>query len=437
MDSKLIAVIVSALAAAGPVLAQTAAEIELQTKAAAARKAEAEAAKAELDLRNARMAVPNPGVSGRVTETAGAATGEERLLAARALNAVSDCIAPRVRASLAGFATSGSTPAQWMTGSGCDVVATAPAAPTGAQVILFLADERPTLDNWITFERRAQQLDTAFKEAERLFNEAVAGDPEMKNAGAAEMMGFLPGVGEVGTGIAALTNLIGYFGSEYSVGGSSIPPDNNMFEASLTRALLGQGVRVRRPGRAAPTAMPEAMADRFMAWDERTANAAARLAFAQARAKAYEKEPKRAAPWTKAAGALQNAAGGASALYAWLATADPKGGLVMGRVLAEQQLDADLKDERKRIAYLYISVSSASGSHYSRRNLWTVLGDMPFWTMGSVVVGYQLVDPKSGVTIAADQIPFHGGYMRIHRVPEAVPSAGPLPTRPPRERGRR
>ncbi len=428
MKSRLMPALAALLVVAGPAAAQTAAEIELQTKAAAARKAEADAALAEINLRNAQINVPSSGVTGRVTETSGAAMGEERLLAARALNGVSDCIAPRVRGAMANFQASPDDPAKWMAGSGCARPADATGAPalgSPARVLLFVGDERPTLDSWLTYKRREQQLDAAFTAAAALFQAASDQDDALKAAGGQEMAAFLPlgalgALGTIGTGVSALSNLIGFFGSEYSVGGAAITPDNTMFESSLTRALLTQGIEVRRPGRAVSLGLQSEMSAKFAAWDDKAATASGQLALAQAMVKLYEKDPRKAAPWIKAAGALQNAITASGAMYTWLAGADPKGGLVLGRVLADGELSRDLNAAGRKTYFLFITVSSASGSHYSRRNLWTVFGGMPFWAMGSVVVGYQLVDPVTKVTFAADQIPYHGGYRRVNEVAAVI-----------------
>jgi len=65
-------------------------------------------------------------------------------------------------------------------------------------------------------------------------------------------------------------------------------------------------------------------------------------------------------------------------------------------------------------------ISSAGGTYYTRKNLWSFFGTMPFFTMGGVVVNYSLFDGKTGFVLSAGAIPLDGGFFKVGQLPQEL-----------------
>lgn len=86
--------------------------------------------------------------------------------------------------------------------------------------------------------------------------------------------------------------------------------------------------------------------------------------------------------------------------------------LVMTDFMINKLKDGDL--------LLLVNLTSAQGSYYTKKNLWTFFGSMPFYNMGSVVINYRLIEGLNGNVIKADTLPFHGGFYKSSEVEDVV-----------------
>lgn len=66
---------------------------------------------------------------------------------------------------------------------------------------------------------------------------------------------------------------------------------------------------------------------------------------------------------------------------------------------------------------LFVHVNAAAGGYYTKKNLWTFLGSMPFYVMGGAIVSYLEFDGKSGEVIHAGQFTIHSGHDKVSKVP--------------------
>jgi hypothetical protein len=91
---------------------------------------------------------------------------------------------------------------------------------------------------------------------------------------------------------------------------------------------------------------------------------------------------------------------------------------------------------------LFVRLNSSAGGYYTKKNLWTFFGDMPFFVSGGAIASYLAVDGASGSVKAAGQFQVHSGYHKLHKVeerflvrPAPAPSAAAVaPGRPAAER---
>jgi hypothetical protein len=96
-----------------------------------------------------------------------------------------------------------------------------------------------------------------------------------------------------------------------------------------------------------------------------------------------------------------------------LSVADAKGVAPITKIALEKAICDELKGEEALA--LVLDVRAMVGGYYTKKNLFTFLGGMPFYVMGGAVVTYYLVD-KKGKVKKAGLVPVHGGYAPVQEV---------------------
>ena len=86
------------------------------------------------------------------------------------------------------------------------------------------------------------------------------------------------------------------------------------------------------------------------------------------------------------------------------------GPLAMSELLkAKAYIDADFTQ------FLELKIDAAGGSYYTKKNIWSTLGDMPFEIAGGAVVHYTFFN-RGGQVLAADSIQVHSGYYEVNDI---------------------
>ncbi|WP_290494996.1 hypothetical protein [Hyphomonas sp. UBA4494] len=67
--------------------------------------------------------------------------------------------------------------------------------------------------------------------------------------------------------------------------------------------------------------------------------------------------------------------------------------------------------------FLEVKIDAAGGSYYTKKNIWSTLGDMPFEIAGGAVIHYTLFD-AGGRVLAADSVQVHSGYYEVNAIAE-------------------
>jgi hypothetical protein len=237
--------------------------------------------------------------------------------------------------------------------------------------------------------------------------------------------------------VAKAADLGSYFLSNYEIGGIAVAPaDVEQLISALAGSLVRKGIGVVLVGRRAPQRSELAcllgdLPRLIMETEASISDLASRIKRTK---QAAEQTPDLAAKielqettarLEQAAARCRLALTRAGDFIAGLAAADARGALLITKVAQEKAVCNELTG--KSALMLVVQVHATVGGYYTRKNLWTLFGTMPFSAMGGAVVTYQLLD-KDGALRASGLIPIHSGYRSIPEVEELVNSK--LPTDP-------
>lgn len=344
--------------------------------------------------------VAGSGIAGTVTLKNDAGKGEATLLAAlamsRAARKIKDNIAGEVKDKRV-ILTSGSETLQY---------------PNYRQFLLGL-------------ELTTSALDSVIREAADLRNKAreAAKAPTTTTESTAEAPAALT---VAGVAIDAISKLGSYFMTDYEASSIALTEDDEQLMNAVAGCLLEQpadrpaavvlpGRRPAQPGELA-TILKE-LTDRVRTIDAATTDAAneAKTQRGQSEASAANKDRhlRAAELCDSAADLLRKALAKAEAFLATLGVADAKGVTLIAKIAAEKAF-ADAANDPNALC-LALDVRAVAGGYYTKKNLWTFLGFMPFYVMGGAVVTFQLVD-KDGNLKSAGTVPVHAGYANVKEV---------------------
>ena len=398
--------------------------VDPQVAAANAEKARTDAEKAALesrkglsdarkgaDLSAAQAAigtVTSSGIAGTVTVKGDAGKGEATLLAALAISRAAAKIATSIAGTVGGktvVLTPGSETLQY---------------PNYRQFLLGRDLIISALESAIT---GAQDLRES---ANKLFA-APAPGPMHADATAEA----IPALTAAGVAIDAISKLGSYFMTDYEAGNLAVSADLDQLMSAVAGSLLGMAdpnrpAAVVLPGRKPPAGNEFAgiiveLTDQVKRIDSALENATREAnrqrALGAADAADKDKHLRAAELCDAAADLLNKALAKSQAFLATLAVADAKGVTLIAKIAAEKAF-ADAANDANALC-LVLDVRATAGGYYTKRNLWTFLGFMPFYVMGGVVVTFQLVD-KDGKLKGAGTVPCHAGYANVKNVEKSV-----------------
>ena len=343
--------------------------------------------------------VPSSGIQGSVETKDRAGVTEAALLAGRAVGLAAQQIAADLTSS--DFPTCGTV------------------------LLLFAAADAPSFNGLLNFRAQQALLRQALADATRISIESHQRAPM-------PTVEVVPSAAAVGMGLDAASRLLGFFRSDFSIGGVQLTVDDSMLVHALAgNPTLRQKYVVRLPAQYNPQALANP-ADGIL--QDLIALAALRAGNGDAidrheRAQAHFLTASAAASAQIHQAALA-ALKGANALYdaffTGLTTADDKGSVPLSAIAREEAVARDLDSGA---ALLVVKLQTAGGAHYTRKSLWTFFGWMPFYNMGGVVASYVLLSGREGDTLRSGVVPIHGGFFRSSRIQRAVErEAAPSPS---------
>ncbi|MGO4479459.1 hypothetical protein AB4Z32_24765 [Massilia sp. 2TAF26] len=372
-------------------------------------KAKSDKTAAELELAKSKIGnIPDGPFTGTVTLGEKSGNAEAALLAAVAIKQIATRIVTHMDAAYA-ERTQRATP---------------------RNIIIMSTADIPSFSAVQNFRIQKSVIEQAYKDSEK-----KAEDADERAAPPATPEFVAPQT--IGLALDATNKLLNFFRTDYSIKGVDITVEDLM----LVNALGGEITNTRKTkyqvtlpttfnGNALATAGSSVISVFFglaQKRDECVARSArhSRTAdFYVAESKKPEKnEPdrtidaERANVQKAAADQWKSTATLIDAFLTKITTPDEKGIIPLSALTKENSIaDALSKDTD----ILIVKIHNANGSLYTKKNLLTALGKMPFFIMGSAVASFSLFDGRDGRLLSADLIPIHGGYTSVQDVKNTV-----------------
>jgi hypothetical protein len=275
---------------------------------------------------------------------------------------------------------------------------------------IFGTKEFPAFQRLLTFRFRKELIKQAFEAA-----------------GVKRPVGLVPEAvtpGMVSAGLDAFSKLLGYFKTDYTIGGVETKLDESLLLFSVAGKLSGKEVHL--PLLYQPNAQTDAVAALTKEMSElvdlrtRAADQAKKLKDDIASMEKKAADPQNAASKDEllaTAAALKpklDQLNGVIGLYdsfaASITAPEANTGAIPLSTLAQEfAIEAALK---AGASVLLLRLENTGGGYLLKKNLLTGLWKMPLYHMGGATVTYVLLNGSEGKVIAGDVIPIYGGFVK-------------------------
>ncbi len=237
-------------------------------------------------------------------------------------------------------------------------------------------------------------------------------------------------VATVGLALQALDQLFGYFRSEHEVGGIDLDKNNLQLlvatannlgqkEVSIPDIYFGKNERL-----GAIDEIFEQLKTPMNLWQKAEAQNSlldekiARKTKEQKDTGNTKELEKEILDLKRAKQNLESSVAIFSDFYNKLLTSTADGPPPITSVIKETVLQRALDDGSCLVA---LKIHESGGSYFTKKNMLTFFGGMPFWHMGGVVVGFAMID-NCGSVRKAGLFPVHGGFVKSSKVERYVQS---------------
>jgi len=406
-------------------------ETALYNRQTAAAEARLAAINADLAADKARFGTVSPsGLSGSVTTANGAGNSEATLLAARALESAAAIIAGKVTAI------------------------------AGSKSVVVVAGTQPlSFGYWEVFQIQSDLVGRAFDRAKRILTEAeklasqtsgsddvftllrdnkpldiethgIVGGATTRSIGKTGFAGLATGGLVTGAGAALdlASKLASYFQTDYQWSGATV---SGIDDSTLALSVAGRLPNAHFPSLWSGTSHIRKVAALLEPLTDMSSDLFPAVAAAQEKSRALKKalatekdeETKIgmtavSAAYDRGIDAFNAGLKSLDAVVSSLAAPDKDGMPAAMKVLNEQKL-ASLTERSALV--LFVKLAASVGSSYTKKYLGaTIMGYVPFFVSGGVVVEHMLVDGKSGRVWSSGQIPMHGGYYAANALPDQI-----------------
>jgi hypothetical protein len=349
-----------------------------------------------------KFTVPDSGFTGSISAGDKAGTIEASLLAAEALNIAATYIAKDVKA-------------------------------TGT-LVLYTTTQVPDFQALISFRTQRTSTDALLQAAadklDQVMLKAAALLPPAREAAFPSM---------IGAAFDAANKLLGYFRTDYAIQGINLTPDDVLLINALSSKLSGQAtvlVPATYNAAALATEVPiltqlNSLASKRIFLQQKS-DVAGTLVTALDKAAATETDAAKKQQETSVSAELKTAADQAKialtlydGLMTKITTPDDKAQVPLTAIIQQDAVQTALAGGARLMT---AKLSTVGGSYYTRKNLLSFFGGMPFFTMGGVVVSYNILDGKTGAVLSAGVVPIDGGFYKVGKLPakfSGVPKTTP------------
>jgi tetratricopeptide (TPR) repeat protein len=278
---------------------------------------------------------------------------------------------------------------------------------------LFGAKEFPNFQRLLTFRFRKELIKKAFETAGITLRR--------------EELPVTPGM--VSAGLDAFSKILGFFKTDYEIGGIDVKLDESLLIFSVAGRLAPKEVLL--PLTYEPSAQAGAVAAltnemaELVRLRNQTADEVTRTKNLITDFEKKAADPQNAAnkdTLLARAAALKprlDQLNGVIALYdsfaSSLTTPEANTGSIPLAILAQEfAIDTALKETKA--AVLLLRMDNSGGGYLLKKNLFTGLWAMPLYHMGGATVGYLLLSGPDGKVVAGDVYPIHGGFVRTDKI---------------------
>lgn len=280
-----------------------------------------------------------------------------------------------------------------------------------SHVYVFAAREFPSFQRLLAFRFRKELIKLAF---------TAAG---VQPPAVAQGKAVSPAL--VSAGLDAFSKILGFFKTDYTVGGADVKVDEAVLLYSVAGELRTKAAEVHLPlvyEPGAQSASVKAVTIELAELVDLRSQASTLAGGLRNQIATIEKDAaeekiadrKAAILATGTASKLElDQLNGVIALYdsfaSALTTPDANGSLPLALVAQELTVDSVLK---AGAVVLLLRLENSGGGYLLKKNLWTGLGSMPLFHMGGATVSYLALEGADGKVIAGNVVPVYGGFVK-------------------------
>ncbi len=361
--------------------------------------ADAKKAQSEADLAafKAKIGeVPASGIQGSITLSDKAGSMETALLAAGATTTASREIGRQIKETIGSAST----------------------------IFVFANGEAPNLKELNDFRAMRELVFPEYTGALRNLDSALSRGAE------------LPIFGGIGVSLDAITKLLGFFKSDFTIGGTDLTPDQNLLAETIASAIKKSNPDVTVNVQAifykyTPAATAKFLQKEFSPLDGQHQIAVDKIRMAELKLedlnKDFAKMPgdtvddqEKKRKFKESLNSIQVAIDRVKKVNGIFEAAKEKITKEDKLNAMARQFETEEKFNSDNTYVLIAKLHKVGGSHYVAKNLWTSFGAMPFKVMGGVIVSYSLFKAKTGEYIQGNLIPIHGGFVNANKVGAAI-----------------
>ncbi len=374
-----------------------------------AQKSAYDAQKAASDSKAAAATAANGTVSGTtyatgaVTVSTGGPQSEAMLLVSRAIDAASYDISTDFQGYLNNH-------------PGKVLVITDPAQVTTIHVEVFD----------VQIERLVKALTAASAEYGKIQQPAPAKAASAQQQQRASVeRSLLAAASGIDAGLSALSKLGSYFMTDYTYGSVTVTGVSQMYAASLIRRLGPASRFFISPDNIRPdrTELVKRLGNLDTVVGAAIADHAAAVVAANDLTTRAASDTKNAAELKAAAAAcaasatkLQALIDAANGLMTTVFTSSADKAAPIGQIVQEDNIRAEID----KGALVLLVTGTPTAAYYTEKNLWTIFGGVPIYTMGGTTLTVKLYNPKDGNIFYWGTVAVHGGYHSVRNVEKSM-----------------